>query len=79
VLGVFLLSLGIDEYVVYEDRDKLIEEWPEDPVHVVYKYNWSNSRRKQTTKKGKEKRRVEFNLHEGNAQLTWRERGSLKP
>jgi len=38
---MFLLRPGIDEYVIYEDYDKLIQEWPEDPVRIVHKHNWS--------------------------------------
>jgi len=35
VFYMFPLGPGINEYVVYEDYDKLIQEWPEDPIHIV--------------------------------------------
>jgi len=52
---------------------------------AVVKYehrNWNEplgttQDRNRTTRKGKEKRRVKFNLYEGNAKLAWRKYGSL--
>jgi len=38
---MLLLSPGVDEYVVDEDYDKLIQEWPEDLVHVVNEHCWN--------------------------------------
>jgi len=35
---MLLLGSGIDKDVVYKDYDELIQEWPEDPVHVVHKH-----------------------------------------
>jgi len=38
---MFLPSPEIDKYVIYEDYNELIQEGPEDPVHVVHKHSRS--------------------------------------
>ena len=35
---MFPLGPEINEYVVYEDYDKLIQEWPKDPVHILHEH-----------------------------------------
>lgn len=44
IVLVILVTPQIDQYGVNEDHNKLIQIWPENPIHHVYEYRWGISK-----------------------------------